>query len=80
MSTMSILERTHAEVAKDLVAKLPPGVFAHAARDAILHLDFTLLNRMLPKVDFSATATGPDEWQLAGTCGDGSVVIWRVGG
>lgn len=77
---MAILERTHAEVAKELVAKLPAGVFAHAARDAILHLDFTLLNRMLPRVDFSATQTARDEWQLAGTCADGSVVIWRVGG
>lgn len=70
---------THADVANRLVAKLPPGVFAHAARDAVIHEDFILLNRMLPEVDFTAARVAPDEWQLFGQCADGSTVAWRVG-
>lgn len=71
---------THADVAQRLVAKMPPGVFAHAARDGVVHHDFILLERMLPGVRFSACRVESDEWQLAGACEDGSTVIWRVGG
>lgn len=70
---------TNAEIASRLVAKLPPGVFAHAARDAVVHEDFTMLNRMFPELDFTAARVGPDEWQLFGQCGDGSTAAWRVG-
>lgn len=71
---------THANIAKKLVDKLPPGVFAHAAREATQHEDFTTLNRMLPEVEFTVLRTAPDEWQLYGSCGDGSVVGWLIGG
>lgn len=71
---------THADVAKGLIDKLPPGVFAHAALYAILHQDFVILNGMLPGVSFAVDKVGPDEWQLAGVCADGSTCIWRVGG
>ena len=70
---------THADTAKRLVDKLPPGVFAHAARDAVLHQDFMLLRSMLPGMEFVTKPVGPDEWQLAGVARDGSTVIWRVG-
>lgn len=71
---------THADVATRLVGKLPPGVFAHACRDAVIHEDFSQLNAMLPELAFTAVRVAPDEWQLFGTCGDGSVAAWRVGG
>lgn len=70
---------THADIATKLVAKLPPGVFAHAARDAVIHSDFVRLNQMLPEVIFTAVRVALDEWQLFATCGDGSVAVWRVG-
>lgn len=70
---------THADIARNLVAKLPPGVFAHAARDAVIHQDFVTLERMLPGVGFATDKVGSDEWQLVGACTDGSTVIWRVG-
>jgi hypothetical protein len=71
---------THADVAKKLVANLQPGVFAHAARNAVIHQDFTWLQVMLPGVRFRASQSGPDAWQLAGQCVDGSTVLWAVGG
>jgi len=71
---------THADIAKRLIDKLPPGVFAHAARDGVLHQDFVKLERMLPGVRFATLASGPGEWELAGTCEDGSTIVWQVGG
>lgn len=71
---------THAEVAKKLVASLPPGVFGHAAAAAAQHNDFTLLERMLPGVAFSVLATGSDLWELTGACADGSIIAWQLGG
>jgi hypothetical protein len=71
---------THADIATATVNKLPPGLFAHAARDAVLHQDFAMLHRMFPGVIFATDRVTRDEWQLAGTCADGSTVIWRVGG
>lgn len=71
---------THAEIATKLVAKLPPGVFAHAARDGVIHSDFVTLERMLPGIRFAAMRVASDEWQLTGACEDGSSVVWRVGG
>jgi hypothetical protein len=74
------MSRTHADIAAALVLKLPPGVFAHAARDAVLHQDFVTLKRMLPGVQFATIQVSPGEWELAGTCADGSTCIWGVGG
>lgn len=71
---------THAEIATKLVATLPPGAFAHAARDGVLHSDFVTLESMLPGVRFAANKVAPDEWQLLGICEDGTTAIWRVGG
>lgn len=71
---------TYAQIARDLVDQLPAGVFAHAARDAVIHQDFVTLTRMLPGVAFAVRKLGTDDWELAGTCEDGSTVLWRVGG
>lgn len=71
---------THAEVAKKLVASLPPGVFGRAAVAAAQRNDFTLLTKMLPGVQFSILATGSDLWELTGACADGSVIAWQLGG
>lgn len=71
---------THAQIATNLVAKLPPGVFGRGALAAIQHQDFTTLETMLPGVRFATTKVGADEWQLAGACEDGTTAIWRVGG
>lgn len=70
---------THAEIAKELVAKLPPGVFGRAAVAAAQQSDFTLLEQMLPGVRFDINQTGRDLWELAGVCADGSTVIWQLG-
>lgn len=70
---------THAQIARQLIGNLPPGVFGRAARDAVIHQDFTTLNSMLPEVGFTAVQVAPDEWALVATCGDGSVVTWQVG-
>jgi hypothetical protein len=61
-----------------MMATLPPGVFGRAARDAILYADYTLLERMLPGVEFSVRPLETDRWELAGKCADGSFVIWTV--
>lgn len=70
----------HAEIAKTLVAALPAGVFGRAAMAAAMYQDFRLLERMLPGVRFTILKTGPDLWELAGVCNDGSTVIWQLGG
>lgn len=70
---------THAQVARQILAKAPPGVFAHAARDAVVHQNSATLERMFPGVAFAHRKVGPDEWELIGSCADGSVVVWRVG-
>lgn len=75
----SLDQPNHAEVAKRLVASLPPGVFGRAAVAAATHRDFTLLERMLPGVAFSIFKTGPDLWELSGKCRDGSTVVWQLG-
>lgn len=59
---------------------MPPGVFARAARDGVINHDFVLLERMFPGMKFEAFKTKPDEWELVGTCEDGSTVSWGVGG
>lgn len=79
MTVYSVDMPTHADIASHLVSQMPPGTFAYAARAAVVHQDFITLERMLPGVKFAATKVGPDEWQLAGACDDGSTVIWRVG-
>lgn len=70
---------THAQIASEMVWLLPPGVFAHAARAGVIHHDFVTLERMLPGVHFATRKLGSDEWELIGTCADGSTVLWRVG-
>lgn len=70
---------THAQVAKMLVAKSPPGVFARAVLPAVTQNDFTILETMLPGMRFAVRKVTQDEWELAGTAADGSTAIWRVG-
>lgn len=70
---------SHATTAKNLMASLPPGMFARAALPAVMREDYSLLERMLPGVRFSSVAVGPDVWELNGLCADGSVIMWQVG-
>lgn len=70
---------SHADVAWRLVAALPPGVFARAARDGVMHRDFVALEQMLPGVRFEVLKPAADRWELTGVCADGSVVTWGVG-
>jgi hypothetical protein len=71
---------SHANLAKSLVASLPPGVFARAALPAVMREDYSLLEQMLPGVHFTSVAVAQDMWELNGLCADGSVVVWQVGG
>lgn len=71
---------SHAQIARQVIGSAPAGVFAHAARDAVIHGEFTTLQRMLPGVVFATRKVDSDDWELVGTCADGSVVLWRVGG
>lgn len=70
---------THAQIAKLLLSRTDPRVFAHAARDAVIDRNFTTLERMFRGVTFDCRATGPDQWELVGACADGSTVVWGVG-
>lgn len=69
---------THAQIAREVVGKAPSGVFARAALDTVTRQDFTTLERMLPGVRFANRKVGPNQWELVGTCADGSVVVWGV--
>lgn len=71
---------THADIASQLVATLPAGVFGRAAVAAVQHNDFALLRQMLPGVEFSVEPLERDRWELRGRCADGSFVVWMVGG
>jgi hypothetical protein len=75
----SQVKASHGEIASRLIDRLPPGVFAHAARAAVIHHDYLSLEGMLPGVKFYAVAQGPDSWILTGICEDGSIVTWGVG-
>lgn len=70
---------SHAEIASRMVSRLPRGVFAHAARDGVMHRDFLGLEAMLPGVKFEVQKPAADRWELLGVCEDGSVVTWGVG-
>lgn len=70
---------THAQIARRLTANMEPGLFAHAARDAVIHGQFGILERMFPGMIFATLKIAPDEWELTGTCEDGSTVTWGVG-
>lgn len=70
---------THAQIARNLTAQLPSGVFAEAVRDAVVHGQYLTLERMLPGVKFAHRKVNSDEWELIGTCDDGTTLIWRVG-
>lgn len=71
---------THAQIARSLTANLPPGVFAHAARAAVIDNDYALLERMYPGMKFAHSTIAKDRWALIGTCEDGSILNWQVGG
>lgn len=71
---------THAEIARNMTIRMADGVFAHAARDAVTHADFTTLERMFPGMRFRARPLGPDAWELSGHGDDGSTVLWTVAG
>ena len=73
------MTETHAQIAVRIAAKAPPGVFAHAARDAVAHNDFTTLQAMFPGVVFATQKVGTDLWELSGACEDGTVAYWGVG-
>lgn len=70
---------SHGQIASRLVARLPAGVFAHGARDAVMHRDFTALELMLPGVRFEVLKPAADHWDLTGVCADGSIITWGVG-
>jgi hypothetical protein len=70
---------THAQIARTVVARSAPGVFARAALEAVTLGSHLTLERMLPGVVFANRKVGPDEWELVGTCVDGSTCVWRVG-
>lgn len=74
------MTQSHAEVARRLTMTMKPGVFAHAAQDAVIHQDFTTIERLFPGVKFMAKIVGLDLWELSGVCADGSTVYWKVGG
>jgi hypothetical protein len=71
---------THAQIARLMTVDMPAGVFAHAARDAVIARDYTMLEKMFPGMSFAAVQIGPDRWALNGTGKDGSLVTWEVGG
>lgn len=71
---------THAQIARNLLVGLPDGVFAHAARESVIHGSDVLLERMFPGMKFANRKVGQDGWELVGTATDGSVIVWRVGG
>lgn len=70
---------SHAQIAKEIVAKAPAGVFARACSEVVTGASYLTLERMLPGVKFASRKTGPDQWELVGTCTDGSVCIWGIG-
>lgn len=70
---------SHAQIARALTVGMDQRALAYAMRDAVIHSDFTTLERMLPGVTFTATKVGPDNWELVGTCADGSEIAWGVG-
>ncbi|MCU1418518.1 MAG: hypothetical protein JWP32_2692 [Schumannella sp.] len=70
---------THAQIARNLVAKAPSGVFARGCQDVVNLGDYSTLERMLPGVVFASRKVSQDEWELVGTCADGSVCVWRLG-
>lgn len=76
---MSSPQRSHADIASAVVAKRPRA-FAYAAREAVIHNDFKLLNRIFPDFVFRVEKIDQDRWLLSGTGSDGSTCIWQVGG
>ena len=70
---------SHADVARRLTANMAPGIFARGARDAVIHNDFILLERLFPGMKFATKKLDTDLWQLTGFCEDGSTVTWGVG-
>lgn len=73
------MSATHAQIARSLLATMPPNVFAYAAREGVINGDYTRLEQMLPGMKFASRKTGTDLWELVGTAADGSVCVWGVG-
>ncbi len=71
--------KTNADIATELVEKLPVTIWAKACRDAVLYHDFTLLQRALPSVEFSVEIAGINQRTVVGKCADGSMAVWGVG-
>lgn len=69
---------THAQIARNIVSRAPAGVFARAASQVVTAGSYLELERMLPGVRFNSRLVGIDEWELVGTCADGTVVVWRL--
>lgn len=70
---------THAQIARNVVAMAPPGVFARAALPVVTQGSFVALEKMLPGIRWASRKLGPDKWELVGTCVDGSSCIWILG-
>jgi hypothetical protein len=73
------MPETHGQIARRMTIGMPPGVFARAARDAVIHGDYVALETMFPGMKFQSFRAGVDEWELIGTGEDGSIVSWGVG-
>lgn len=72
--------RTHAQIARELIARQPYWhAFSRACVDVVTSGNYTTLERMLPGVKFASRKVSPDEWELVGTCADGSTLVWRLG-
>jgi hypothetical protein len=71
---------SHAQIARRLTIGMDQRVLAKAMADAVLHQDFLTLERMLPGMKFATMKVATSEWELIGTCEDGSTVTWGVGG
>lgn len=71
---------TNADIATKLVAEnLPAQVWAQACKNAVLYLDFAMLNRLLPNVEFSVESAELNKKVIIGVCADGSRAVWAVG-
>jgi hypothetical protein len=73
------MPETHGQIARRMTIGMAPGVFARAARDAVIHSDYRTLETMFPGMCFATRPVGRDQWELIGTGEDGSIVSWGVG-
>lgn len=73
------MPESHAQIARRILAAADPRAFSYAARAAVIDGSYLQLEHILPGMKFAHRNTGPDQWELVGTCTDGSVVVWGVG-